>query len=90
MGRGRRVGRGDLARMDYWWRCGAANPMVMVLSSSEDFGSDGLRWRREENEVKIAIHVGIDCSTHTPKKCGQISNRRRIMRAEVMEKMAPK
>ena len=38
MGRGRRVGRGDLARMDYWWRCGAANPMVMVLSSSEDFG----------------------------------------------------
>jgi hypothetical protein len=24
--------------MDYWWRCGAANPMVMVLSYSEDFG----------------------------------------------------
>jgi hypothetical protein len=38
MGRGRRVGRGDLATMDYWWRCGAANPIVMVLSSSEDFG----------------------------------------------------
>jgi hypothetical protein len=38
MGRGRRVGQGDLATMDYLWRCGAANPMVMVLSSSEDFG----------------------------------------------------
>jgi hypothetical protein len=33
MGRGRRVGRGDLNEIDYWWRYWAENPMVMGLSS---------------------------------------------------------
>ena len=46
MGRGRRVGRGDLDAIDYWWRYGAENPMVMVLSDLADFGG-GDRERRE-------------------------------------------
>jgi hypothetical protein len=32
------VGRGDLDEIDYWWRYGAENPMVMGLSTSGDFG----------------------------------------------------
>jgi hypothetical protein len=40
MGRGRRVGRGDLDEIDYWWRYGAENPMVMGLSSGGLGGGD--------------------------------------------------
>ena len=63
MGRGRRVGRGDLDEIDYWWIYGTENPMVMGLSSCGFWWwrcgreSDG-RVMRNISSLKVEFEMG--------------------------------
>jgi hypothetical protein len=57
------VGRGDLDGIDYWWRYGAENPMVMVLSTWQILVAatereGGWEGEREIASLKVDFKIG--------------------------------